>query len=73
MLDALFDKVREDFLKNQPSACGLPVEFSLTSSLLPLCVNSAEDNEGLCVIELIFSVTSNSHLWLHVVMTLLII
>jgi len=46
MLDALFDKVREDFLKNQPSACGLPVEFSLTSSLLPLCVNSAEDNEG---------------------------
>lgn len=39
VLEDLFAKVREDLSKRQPGVSSLPVEFSLTSSLLPLCLN----------------------------------
>ena len=45
MLGDLFDKVRRDLMDKQPATCSLPVEFSLTSSLLPLCLNPG-DCEG---------------------------
>ena len=39
VLKDLFAKVREDLSQRQPRVSSLPLEFSLTSSLLPLCLN----------------------------------
>ncbi|XP_015773272.1 PREDICTED: uncharacterized protein LOC107351491 isoform X1 [Acropora digitifera] len=39
VLKDLFAKVREDLSQRQPPVSSLPLEFSLTSSLLPLCLN----------------------------------
>lgn len=48
MLPDMFDKVRAELREKRPEAFSLPVEFSLSSSLLPLCL-SPGDNEGLQV------------------------
>ena len=44
MLCDLFDKVRDELRKKNPD-CSVPIEFSLSSSLFPLCLKT-ENNEG---------------------------
>lgn len=45
MVAELFDKVREDLADQSVSS---PVEFSLTSSPLPICINPDEGLPGQC-------------------------
>ncbi|XP_068750368.1 uncharacterized protein [Montipora capricornis] len=48
LLEDLFANVRGDLSQTQPAISSLPLEFSLTSFLIPLCFNpAAEDSKGL--------------------------
>lgn len=48
LLEDLFANVRGDLSQKQPAISSLPLEFSLTSFLIPLCFNpAAEESKGL--------------------------
>ena len=47
LLEDLFANVRGDLSQKQPAISSLPLEFSLTSFLIPLCFNpAAEESKG---------------------------